>query len=102
MWIGARLAAVGIAEGLGASMTLIYARVCAATQLARYPVHLRNVSRGGRENQLGSIPFSWRGTLSEKTKQNQNLILAEGAQGRAEITLSIQVLIVSHLVKLSH
>ena len=36
MWTGARLAAVGIAEGLGVSMTLLYARVRAATQLARY------------------------------------------------------------------
>jgi hypothetical protein len=27
---------VGIAEGLGVSMTLLYARVGAATQLARY------------------------------------------------------------------
>jgi hypothetical protein len=35
MWTGARLAAVGIAEGLGASMTLVYGWVGAATQLAR-------------------------------------------------------------------
>jgi hypothetical protein len=34
IWIGARLAAVGIAEGLGTSMTLLYGRVGAATQLA--------------------------------------------------------------------
>jgi hypothetical protein len=35
----------------------------------------------------GSIPFSCGGTLLEKAKQNQNLILAKGAQGRAEIIL---------------
>jgi hypothetical protein len=35
----------------------------------------------GRESR-GSIPLFQRGTLSEKTKQNQNPILAEGAQER--------------------
>ena len=63
MWTGARLAAAGITEGLGASMRLLYARVRTATIGALRAVHLRNVSRSGRQNQLGSIPFSWRGTL---------------------------------------
>jgi hypothetical protein len=35
-----------------------------------------------RQKQWGSIPFSQRGTLLEKAEQNQNLILAKGAQGR--------------------
>jgi hypothetical protein len=43
-----------------------------------------------RQKQLGSIPFSWGGTLSAKTKQNQNLILAEGAQGRRQTLRSFQ------------
>ena len=50
----------------------------------------------------GSIPFSWCGTLSEKTKQNQNLILAGGAQGRAETVSFSQTLMVSHPANQSH
>ena len=36
IWAGAWLAAVGIAEGLGASMTLLYGRVGAATKVSLY------------------------------------------------------------------
>jgi hypothetical protein len=85
MWAGARLAAVGTAEGLGASMTVLYGPVGAATQLARYvrcTFESGNASRSDRQKYRGSIPFSQRGTLLEKAKQNQNLILAKGAQGR--------------------
>ena len=60
----ARLAAVGTAEGLGASMRLLYGPVGAATQLARYvrcTFESGHASRSDRQKQLGSIPFSWRG-----------------------------------------
>jgi len=36
MWIGARLAAVGIAEGLGASMTLLYGRLAQRHNCAKH------------------------------------------------------------------
>jgi hypothetical protein len=39
-------------------------------------------TQNSRQKRKGSIPFSRRGTLLEKAKQNQNLILAKGAQGR--------------------
>src|SRR6516162_4544591 len=54
MWTGARLAAVGIAEGLGVSMTLLYARVRAATQLARY---VRFTPNSGHWNSVAKCPL---------------------------------------------
>src|SRR5215472_14020778 len=42
MWIGARLAAMGIAEGLGASITLVYRAAWRGDTIgALCPVHLR-------------------------------------------------------------
>jgi hypothetical protein len=42
------------------------------------------------------------GLLSEKTKQNQNLSLLEGAQGRTQLKLQFQIFILSHFVAQSH
>src|SRR5262249_54175925 len=86
MWIGARLAAVGIAEGFGASMTLLYGRVGAATQLARRYFRCTESDNGpasGRSNRV-RFRFPGVGLLSEKTKRNQNLICWKVPRGGIE------------------
>jgi hypothetical protein len=64
------------------------------------PVDVRFTSKSGhapsggtqnsRQKRKGSIPFSRRWTFLEKAKQNQNLILAKGAQGRQISILTFQ------------
>jgi hypothetical protein len=48
------------------------------------------------------ILFSRVGRYQQKTKQNQNLIFAEGAQGRAEAESRYQLLTVSHPTQTFH
>jgi hypothetical protein len=48
------------------------------------------------------IPFSRVGLYQQKTKQNQNLILVDGAQGRAEAESLYLLLTVSHSTQPFH